>query len=71
MRNGQSISTYGQWAWVVVAGVTLALLTPFTPLVVGAIELSFFNTHAAAEWLRTTAVEETIVEFYRELGWVL
>jgi hypothetical protein len=45
------------------------LLTPFTPILVGAIEVALFDTHMAFEWLRTTAVEETITDFYRAIGW--
>jgi hypothetical protein len=58
----------GQWMWMVAAGAMLSLLTPFTPVVIGAIEVALFDTHMAVEWLRTTAVEETIADFYRALG---
>jgi hypothetical protein len=68
--NGRYLTTHGKWSGAALAGVTLALMMPLMPVVVGAIELSFFDTHVAFQWLRTSAVEETIMEFYKELGWM-
>jgi hypothetical protein len=68
MNLGQNSAARFQYVWGVIAIATLSLITPFTPIVVGAIEVALFDTHMAFEWLRTTAVEETIADFYRALG---
>lgn len=47
----------------------LALVTPLTPVVAGVIEIARFDEMLMLEWIRTSAVEETIIEFYRKLGW--
>ncbi len=70
MKNGRKICVHGHGAIVAVSGLVLTLMMPLLPVVVGAIELSFLDTHIAFEWLRSTGVEETIADFYRELGWV-
>ncbi len=66
--TGESAARW-QWLWTMTAVVMFCLLTPFTPILVGAIEVALFDTHMAFEWLRTTAVEETITDFYRAIGW--
>ena len=59
----------GGWALTVVLCVIVSLVTPFTPLLVGAVEIAIFDQDLAFEWLRTRGVEETIAAFYRSLGW--
>jgi hypothetical protein len=66
-RRGQD--SRGGWALTVVLCVMVSLVTPFTPLLVGAFEIAVFDQNLAFEWLRTRGVEETITEFYRALGW--
>jgi hypothetical protein len=69
MLKKQKIRVRGQSVLVVVVVMFLVLITPLKPLLVGAIELAIVDKQIAFDWLRTTAVEETIADFYRSLGW--
>lgn len=71
MANKHKLGLQGEVIWGILAGGLLALVAPFTPVVAGAIEVALFDTHLAAEWLRSTAVEDTIADYYRALGWPL
>jgi hypothetical protein len=55
-------------ALVVVLCLLLAFVTPFTPLLVGVLEIALFDQEMAKQWVESEGVVETIAAFYRALG---
>jgi hypothetical protein len=65
-RGGQDAR--GGEALIVVICVLMAFVTPFTPLLVGALEIALFDQEMAKQWVESEGVLETIAAFYRALG---
>ena len=53
---------------VILLCLLLAFVTPFTPLLVGVVEIALFDQELAKQWVESEGVVETIAAFYRALG---